>query len=227
MGLSPRLVEGSRGLVGKNKPTSSLIQDPEKAGLWRSFLGQRDQRAISSRPFWFCGSLEDHPFSESLPKPWRLASLAGRDLEVSESRFNVDCRAQLVFGIGQVLSVLQDPSPAGVSLLGPPARCPFTPTWVGSSPTKIDETEEVGTLVLTSLLEDLVFPPKAHRSFFSPFGVPVLNPTFESRPQKVNLSILRSFGQLRCSFLICAVVFVSRARSVGCLSQGLALFVLW
>ncbi|CAJ1402138.1 unnamed protein product [Effrenium voratum] len=27
---------------------------------------------------------------------------------VSESRFNVDCRAQLVFGIGQVLSVLQD-----------------------------------------------------------------------------------------------------------------------
>eukprot|EP00438_Fugacium_kawagutii_P006329 Skav213284 [mRNA] locus=scaffold2236:58410:58601:- [translate_table: standard] len=27
---------------------------------------------------------------------------------VSDGRFSVDCRAQLVFGIGQVLSVLQD-----------------------------------------------------------------------------------------------------------------------
>ena len=35
------------------------------------------------------------------------------------------------------------------SLVGPPARCPFTLFWLGGSPTKIDYREK-GTLILTS-----------------------------------------------------------------------------
>ena len=39
--------------------------------------------------------------------------------------------------------------------LGPPARCPFSPPFLGEgSPTKIDYRKR-GTLILTSLLEDL------------------------------------------------------------------------
>ena len=40
--------------------------------------------------------------------------------------------------------------------LGPPARCPFTVSFFGeASPTKIDFKKKVGTLIPTSLLEDL------------------------------------------------------------------------
>ena len=37
-----------------------------------------------------------------------------------------------------------------------PARCPFSPTFLGEgAPTKVDYTGKKGTLILTSLLEDL------------------------------------------------------------------------
>ena len=42
-------------------------------------------------------------------------------------------------------------------ILGPPTRCPFLPIFFGEgSPTKIDYRNKSGTLILTSLLEDLV-----------------------------------------------------------------------
>ena len=51
--------------------------------------------------------------------------------------------------------------------LGPPARCTFSPFfgWEGS-PTKIDYKKKVGSLILTSLLEDLAGVPLAPFSFW-------------------------------------------------------------
>ena len=44
-------------------------------------------------------------------------------------------------------------------VLGPPARCPFTVSFLGEgSPTTIDYRKK-GTLILNSPLEDLVFVP--------------------------------------------------------------------
>ena len=42
-----------------------------------------------------------------------------------------------------------------MDLLGPPARCPFTVSFLGEGfPTKVDYRKQ-GALILTSLLEDL------------------------------------------------------------------------
>ena len=54
-----------------------------------------------------------------------------------------------------------DPFKSPYTLLGPPARCPFSPLfWLGGFPTKVDYRTEVDTLILSCLLEDLALTPE-------------------------------------------------------------------
>ena len=75
---------------------------------------------------------------------------------------------------------------------GPPARCPFTNLLGGGfSSTKLDYGQKVGTLILPSLLEDLVqylFPGIRCVSFLDFLGLEVS----EFNPLKVKLGDLKT-----------------------------------
>ena len=97
----------------------------------------------------------------SLPE----ASTDGREAQFRKFATAVECQGQ---GLGSLLlqhlrsesrfspfwRLLGSDFSRGLRRLGPPARCPFNYQFFWGSPTKIDYITK-GTLILTSLLEDL------------------------------------------------------------------------